>query len=292
MKTLLLKNISVCAIFAGVLVPSANADLVVHYKFDETSGQTAVDSAGADQNLVTSNGGVGWTAGLIGNAVNLTQDVMVSHNVSSGTVTPTSNYATGAIGNGDSFTMSAWINEADGQSGYRGIFTTGTGDVDFAGGVNDVDVSGTTTDENWGLNLEATRRADIRANTTGGSNGIDIGTVVGDTWHHLVLVHTDGVGSVAYFDGVASPVFTGSTDFGGENQFWQLGTDRNNNGRRFTGLVDDLAIWNEALTSEQVTNIYNGGLNGIDAATAVPEPSSFAVLALCGMGAALRRRRK
>lgn len=252
-------KLCLCCTAVAVMLSFRTADavLVAHYTFDETAGQTANDTAGTPQNLERTNGGVAWTDGIIGGAVNLTADVM---------------YANSALADGEDFTMMAWINEASGQGGYRGIFTTGATAIDAPGDINDGIPGGGT--DNWGLNIEgasATRNGDLRVNNTadGSSNGLNTpGTVSQGAWHHLALTYTgDGTNAtaIAYLNGVeVASVTDGGTerDFTAGSQVWQLGTDRNNDGRRFTGLVDDLGIWNEVLSASEIQRIYNNGLAG------------------------------
>lgn len=272
----------------GALLAStalSGATLVAHYKFDEVSGQVAADSAGTAQNLTTSNSGVGWTGGIIGGAVDLTQDVM---------------YAQDAIGNGNNFTISIWVNEAVGQTGYRGIFTTGAAAIDTPG--MDDGITGLGED-NWGIDTEdnTNRRGDLRINNNaiGSSDGLDTPVISQGAWVHMALTY-EGNGATAvakaYVNGSLAVTRTSAQNvnlelsYSAGDQYWQLGTDRNNDARRFTGLVDDLAIWSEALSDAEVQNIYDGGLLGIDAPTSVPEPA-VSLLGAFGLLGLLRRRR-
>ena len=57
----------------------------------------------------------------------------------------------------------------------------------------------------------------------------------------------------------------------------------------FTGQMDDMAIWNEPLTKQQINNAMNLGAENYQ----VPEPSSIVLLLLATLGglAVLRTRR-
>jgi hypothetical protein len=46
-------------------------------------------------------------------------------------------------------------------------------------------------------------------------------------------------------------------------------------------MIDDLAIWTRALTTQELTSIYNAGLAGQSLNVLIPEPSA---MALCGVG--------
>ena len=52
------------------------------------------------------------------------------------------------------------------------------------------------------------------------------------------------------------------------------------------GSIDEVAIWDEALSNAQIAALYNNG-NG----TAVPEPTSLVILSLGSVAVLLRRSR-
>ncbi|MEA3225533.1 MAG: hypothetical protein U9Q07_06245, partial [Planctomycetota bacterium] len=57
------------ALIAGPLVTQCRADLIGYWKFDETSGMIAADSAGADNDGTLVGDQLGWTAGRAGGAL-------------------------------------------------------------------------------------------------------------------------------------------------------------------------------------------------------------------------------
>lgn len=69
----------------------------------------------------------------------------------------------------------------------------------------------------------------------------------------------------------------------------QLGGAGNVFGSGFEGILDDMAIFNEALSSTEVMNIYTGTNSQINAI--IPEPASFMLLGLGGLSLALLRKR-
>jgi hypothetical protein len=82
-------------------------------------------------------------------------------------------------------------------------------------------------------------------------------------WHHIALVLNNSVGSVtAYVDGVSVSVTIDFSDFSGafdfETQVLYLGA-RNNASRFYSGRIDDARIYNVALTSDEVVEIFNAG---------------------------------
>lgn len=124
----------------------------------------------------------------------------------------------------------------------------------------------------------------------GGANGFggDSQVVSGSgldtqTWYHVAwvgfyqpnngtavqfYVNGDAVGGMAYF------AANGATHILMSDEDWLIGGPSNN----FNGLIDELRISNEALTPSQFL-------------TAVPEPSSIALLVLGALPLALRRRK-
>jgi hypothetical protein len=61
-------------------------------------------------------------------------------------------------------------------------------------------------------------------------------------------------------------------------------TDTSPGQGHWDGKIDDLAIWTRALSSSELTGIYNAGLAGRPLLTSAPEPSA---MALAGVGAPL-----
>ena len=81
-------------------------------------------------------------------------------------------------------------------------------------------------------------------------------------WHHYCVTGSGAAGNfIVYIDGSSSTQTGGSTAAG-------LSTDSNNNigrikfgasDRPLTGLMDEMSIWNTALSSDAITEIYNSG---------------------------------
>ncbi|YCM43841.1 LamG domain-containing protein [Verrucomicrobiaceae bacterium 227] len=254
----------------------SQATLVAHYKFDEGSGTTATDSAGGDQNAATNQGTIGWTpSGKIGGALDLPGNASLQ--------------VADAIGAGaTAFTLSVWVNMDD-NPGYDGIFSA-------------------RDTENWGLNVNGGSAANLAFDyrfdnpgvSTGGSAGVDSpnGSAIVGTWHHIAMTWaTDGTTGtgVAYLDGVQVATAPGGIEsvYSGHLSTWNIGDDPCCAGRELNAQLDDLAVWDEALSPADIAKITAGGNNGLDAPSAlaaVPEPSTSLLGALAAL-ALLRRRR-
>lgn len=90
---------------------------------------------------------------------------------------------------------------------------------------------------------------------TGGTDIFD------DTWHHVVMVYASGPGTaMVYIDGRLDATATNS-DVGATLAFnvGRVGAHETNLSLNIGGLLDDLGIWNDALTPQQVALIHGLG---------------------------------
>lgn len=103
------------------------------------------------------------------------------------------------------------------------------------------------------------------------------GVATEDAWHHAVTTWDGTTGQhKTYLDGelinqaiVADNVGTilSSTDYsGGGPSGWYIGDDPCCHGREFTGTLDEVGIWDEALTDQEIDEIYIAGIWGINLA--------------------------
>ena len=70
-----------------------------------------------------------------------------------------------------------------------------------------------------------------------------------------------------------------------------IGGHRDGEGRNWEGLIDEVAVWDEVLSSSEISRLQTQQ----PSAAAVPEPSSVALMAvgtLIGLGTRLRKKRK
>jgi len=118
----------------------------------------------------------------------------------------------------------------------------------------------------------------------------------GGVWHQAVGTYTGAQGTEClYIDGQLVDSISRSgyalSIVNSTSAPWRIGVGQGAGAR-----IDDIAIWDIALTPAQVTELYNGGtgkaanqLIGED----IPEPATMALLGLaaCGLGGYIRRRR-
>ncbi|MEM9345948.1 MAG: LamG domain-containing protein [Planctomycetota bacterium] len=177
---------------------------------------------------------------------------------------------------GTGYTLMAWV-LSDGNS---------LGNDYIAGKENAYHLGIRSSGTVWG-----SVRTDAGGNTftPTGDNGSTIATT-GNTWSHIVVVY-DGTSLLRYVDGTltgnavanSGNMLPNDTDF-------KIGNDSGSANRLFVGNIDDVALFDEALSAADILAIYNGGLAGQNVAQVIPEPGSLALLGLGGL-CLMRRRR-
>ena len=101
------------------------------------------------------------------------------------------------------------------------------------------------------------------SNSGGVGIGYNIGTNLNDgNWHHIVFTgdgNTSGGDIInIYIDGILNtdtPLGTGTS--ANQNTMNNIGRGASTTGRNFNGNIDELAIWNTALSKETIEAIYN-----------------------------------
>ena len=212
------------------------AGLVGHWKFDEATGTTALDSAGADNNGTLANT-VTWqpTAGILGGALLVDPADGLGY-----CAVPTTgmNPAAG--------TFMVWINLAAAQPARSRYFVGHTGST--TGSFNN--------------------RLQLRSGEATGGNVLALG--IGDnrnlntnimplqtqTWYHVAATWEAG-NYIVYVNGqlMASGTYAGFSMF---QPLMDLGNDGNTGGVRneaFAGLMDDAKVYDRALSYAEIAGI-------------------------------------
>lgn len=84
------------------------------------------------------------------------------------------------------------------------------------------------------------------------------------TWHHIVYTY-DGANMNGYYDGalVVGPVALSGNGASGTGDGFGLGGTNRGGGNEWYGyssvLIDEVGVWTRAITSTEVTSLYNGG---------------------------------
>jgi hypothetical protein len=226
----------------------AHAGLIAHYTFNETSGTTAADSSGnGNTGTLTNMTGSEWTTGKVGGGLTFdgTNDYVGLGNVHNNL--------------GDA-TVSAWVYVQGGSGTWRSILmknkilgfelNSGNGITLFFG-------NGSA----WGSGVNS-------ASTVSMNQWVHVaGTRPGST----VTMYIDGVS-----DGTGSNSATGSNSLSLGIGARQLVSSANGH---LPGIIDDVRLYNTALSASDVSALAAMGGNG-DGAGA-PEPAeTFAFLGL------------
>jgi len=91
--------------------------------------------------------------------------------------------------------------------------------------------------------------------------GISIAT---GAWQHVAVVYDNGAMRF-YYNGIAYATTTTEGNHSSAGTF-TIGGNQSPGGNYYRGLIDEVAVWNEALTAAEITTLYNSGI-GLDAAS-------------------------
>ncbi len=232
--------------------------LLAWWKMDEGANNNAFDSSGNNNTATFTN--TSWTGGKLSSAESFNGS---NANGSSGSIA--------GIAGDHAWTISTWVNT--------------TANPNFAWGTL-LEVGNATCDKNPVLLRNPSQQyiVGFRNGTQISTTGLSIGT-----WGHLTAVYTGSLGTLSlYFNGqlVAgpTPVAAAGNGDGGKVNF---GNDACGMGHYFNGKLDDVHIYNRALTSTEVGNLYSNagaggptrsisgiGLNGSGQYVQIDNPSS------------------
>lgn len=201
-----------------------------HWKFNETSGTTAVDIIGAKNGSLV--GGASWTSGKFGNSVLL--------NGTDGYVSLPTSFVSSLSGN---FSIATWV-YVNANSTWARLFDFGTGTTAYMF-LAPVSGGGTT-------------RYAITTSGGGGEQQINGPALSAGAWHH-VTVTLSGTTGTLYVDG--APVGTNSSmtlkpSNLGSTTLNYIGKSQYND-PYFKGRVDDFRIYNRALTGSEIVALAN-----------------------------------
>lgn len=230
-------------LFLFLLLPKlTHADLLTglqaYYKLDETTGTgTASDSSGNGFTLTVDSSadfGTGFinNGGIFINAVHSAMSILNNLNGST------------------NVSFSFWV-KLDNEigSGCMGFIDHGTVST-FVNFLVDYCYNGGT--RRLVFNREQQNVAD---------NNLFYNVNLGTTWHHIVLTYDTSV-MHGYLDGsdIGNLSTTGNGTSGVVSDAFLMGQDVDSGaGGRLVGKMDEVGVWNIALTSSDVTSLYNAG---------------------------------
>jgi hypothetical protein len=244
------------AILALIVIASnARGDLL-----DGLIGYWPFDGNGSDASPLgrdlTLQGGVGFAAGLFGQSL----DMHKNQSTYAQRLVDDPAYDFGA----SDFTVQAWAN----------YYSTST---------EQVLIEKYTAGTGWTFTKVDDQTVQFYA---GGPTSSPSQSLSTGAWHHFlarraggkIQIWLDGamiaVGSIGTIPDVATPLLVGRRD-PAESR------DLSMNGR-----LDEVAIWNRAISDSEITHLFNGGAGN----PVIPEPSTFALMAILGAAVGFLRR--
>jgi len=239
-------------LFSFILVLSiagdVSAELVGYWQFDEGSGTVAYDSSGYG-NDGTLNGTPGWVAGQLGGALDFdgsTDFVDIPHSDS--------------LSITEQITISAWTNMRSNASGEMAIVSKGG----WAANNLPYELTETAGDVIFWQFYDNEGRDTCSPDSPAVSE-----------WHHIAATY-DGSIFKCYIDGELGDEW----EYAGtmpENTLSVMIGRRSTGGTFYNGMIDEVAIFNQALTEDEIPGLMSG-VGGIGPASQ-PVPADGALYA-------------
>ncbi|MFP4107238.1 MAG: LamG-like jellyroll fold domain-containing protein [Phycisphaerae bacterium] len=252
------------------LVSAAPSNPTYSWLFDDGSGSTAAAQFGGQAGAVN---GATWASDTplsYGGNNSLQFDGSADVEVAS---------LNQALEGWSQFTLSVWVKNTAGEVDDRAIWSAQEpGDGDEFG--LRYDASGFIDGD-----LDDVVKYAVQTTDGGGAAEASDSSAVVDSWQHLVLTYADGVGPQLYIDSVLETDVAGTPPTSGEladQPRFLIGRGAKD---PWIGYIDEVAVWNEALSAEDVEWLNTNSI------VTIPEPLTLGLLVI-GSAALLRKRRK
>jgi len=197
-------------------------DLTSYYKFDETSGTTAIDIHGSNDGTFSAGVTINQTESMIGKSYLFAGD----------STPPVLDITTS--GHAGDFSVQIWFRRASGGDATSQRLIQGEGGDLF------------------GMSLQMPEL--IIAG--GGADEFATGWLPEeDVWYHLVYVQNTG-NELIYISGSENTTNADTRVFTDNN--WAIGSEVTAN-RNYAGYMDEVAFWDRALSPSEVSQLYNSG---------------------------------
>jgi hypothetical protein len=220
---------------------------VAHWKFDEGYGDTAHNSGSGGSVLNGNLAGSGTTCPAASSECPAWSNAGKFNKALSFDETAPGDYVEVADHNSidltDDFTLSAWINTDSVAREWQGILVKGTA-------VADADP------RNYSLYLNYDEVYISWYNTDWRSFATTTANLAADTWYHLVYTRGGGTETI-YVNGIVSARQSVSFSMLSNSETLKIGRFSSiTNGNQYGGLIDEVKLFNTALSSDQVKLLY------------------------------------
>ncbi len=233
-KTLLITSVLFGFLLSVMIAGTANADMVAYYKFEGNAN----DSSGNNLHGIE-KGNISYVAGVSDQAIDL--DGKDSYMVDCG--------ADAAFDIGNQITVACWIKVNQFDREWQTIIAKGDDSwrISRSGATNQLHFacSGLTPSPPW----------------VNGNINVNNGK-----WHHAVGVY-DGARMYLYVDGILDVSRDAHGMINTSTSPVYIGENAQKTGRYFKGLIDELTIFNHALNTDKIKQLYSKGTASVSGTT-------------------------
>lgn len=237
------------------VAPPVSANLILGLNFSEGTGTSTQDVSGRNHTGTLSN--ATWTAGRNGGGVSF------SGNSNSYIGIPTES----DFDFTNNFTVSLWMKTASFGSAWASLVSKG--------------------DSSWSLTrFNTTNTLDFNSFSPSANDLQGTANVMNDVWHHIAIVY-DGATKKIYVDGTVDAQASFTQTLSMNNFPVRIGGNAEYTSGAFNGSVDDVRIYNKALTQAEITTDMNTPLvsGGSTVACNTVTPANFSGAAYNSYGA-------
>ncbi len=201
----------------------SDEDLVGYWAFDDGSGSVAVDGSpgGGNDGTLVNMEEADWVDGVVGKCLDFDGS---NEYVNCGQVLPTSNTSP--------FSFCAWIKAAS-TDGWNTIIGTQTSYWEITVNAGVIKIGG----------------------NAGGTSWVSGGAISTETWYFIVGTY-DGTNVRIYVDGELKGGPTALSNSNGDNGVSLIASYNSGGDELFHGLIDEVRIYNRALTASEVKALY------------------------------------
>ena len=213
--------------YSGVV--SSTPGLVAYWRLGESSGTVACDSTGHDNGTYLGGAALGTPGAIVGDP-----DTAVSLNGSSSQVSVP---ATNLLNVGDSFSIEGWVKRADSATGSNQVIVS-------------------KQEGSWVLMFNESGRLTLRRSTVADVATAAVVTTDTSSWHYGMTK----AGSLhLYLDGADVTGSVSNQTIADNNQPLVIGQSTGT--AYLNGSVDEVALYNTALSPARVAEHYSAGMN-------------------------------